>query len=144
MDTAVHDPFDERYCLTEFIAAQNPAIKWQSFGIVTACNPMGQPTSAYNNRGNTRALIRKIEELGYSALQVIGCDPNGQHEENGFAVNCTMEQARELSLMFEQLAFYMVEADQVILHATDSGSSKPVARWSQRFRTGKLSTIHEL
>ena len=136
MVAAVHDPFDERYCQTQFIAEENPAVQWAKFAIVTACNPMGLPTTAPKNQEHTRALFTKIEELGYGAKLVIGCDPNGQHSEDGYAVRCSLEQARDLSRMFEQLAFYMVEDDQVTLHATDSELSKFIARWSHRLRKG--------
>ena len=136
MDAAVYDPFDERYCQTEFRVVKNPATQWERFAIVTACNPLGQPTSMSYNQDYTRALSTTIHERGYDAVQVVGYDPNGQHEEAGYAVDCTVEQARDLSRKYAQLAFYMVEGDHVTLHATDAELSRPVARWSHRLRKG--------
>ena len=143
MDTTVYDPFDERYCLTHFHAEENPATCWETFAIVTACNPMGRSQSAAKNLECMRDLAHAIAELGFESMRVNGIDPNGGHVEESFAVHCGSEVAQQLCQRYEQLAYYMVSAGELTLHSTNSNSNISIAQWEHRLQIQALRATDE-
>ena len=144
MRKPVHDPFDERYLKTVFIAETDPASLWASFAIVTGCNPEGKCIAQHDNDVHTLAMLKRLVALGFEPIRIDGCSPDEQHREASFAVPCDSQQARQICLQYAQLAFYMVEDRKLSLHDVGSERFKAVGIWTSRLRLRRMMSAHEI
>ena len=103
------------------------------FAVVTAHNPDGVVQGAAANEAADEALGIILDARGLPRFRVTGRSRDGAHREPGWGIATgSLEQARDFSLAFRQLAFFWVEDGMVYVVNTKGGLRHPVGRWSER------------
>ncbi len=101
------------------------------FGVVTACNPLGSQFDAASNRRLTILLATRIAASHPSARRADGGSPDGAHQEPGWAVPGSLEQARQLGEAFFQNAVFWFDGERfaiVPVHAPGQVILLPVEK----------------
>ena len=102
--------------------AEEPEGGWpEEFGVVTACNPMGNMISAAENGERTERLELALLEEGRLIFPVTGFDRKSNHEEVGFGVVCGKKEILALGRVWDQLAVFHVKAGRVWLLSCEPG-----------------------
>lgn len=110
----------------------------ETFFIVTAYNPDGVTVPDRRNAKADQTLKDAIEKKGLHAFRVTGGDFDFSHEEPGWGIECTRDEARALSSSFRQLAFFEIRDGKVILVPTDpsGGEEEDLGDWDLRLDDG--------
>ncbi|MGB0645838.1 MAG: DUF3293 domain-containing protein [Bradymonadia bacterium] len=128
----VTDPFDERYQRTIFLLDSSMPVHWRFFCVITACNPAGQLSSSGANDESTKTLRRCLLTRELPFYHVVGSSSDMTHQEMGFGVQMGIKGAKEFAQMFQQLAFYFIEDDQLFLVDSSTLETKFIGSWSAR------------
>ena len=73
-------------------------------------------------------------QSGIERLDIIGSAPDDTHQERGFGLLCSMDEARALAVEFDQLAFYWIDAGRVSLIDTVRRVHLDLGEWACRVR----------
>jgi hypothetical protein len=88
--------------------------------LVTAWNPRGRETPGDRNRAANRRLRDTLDARGWTWRPALGRARGGSWAEPGFAVGgLTRAAAAALGAEWDQLAVYVVTAEEVIVLASD-------------------------
>lgn len=93
---------------------------YQQYGVGTACfisayNPRSEPRSQEQNEAAQQRLIECVQGLGYSFLEGVGEDPEGDcaGEPCLLVLGITHDLALQLARQFEQNAILWMESDAI-------------------------------
>ena len=128
----VTDPFDQRYQETVFLLDVPLPNHWSHFCVITACNPEGTLSLNCENEEYTQALRRYLLQRELSFYSVLGSASDMTHQEMGFGVQLGIREAKALAQTFKQLAFYLVENDELFLVDSESLDTKSLGSWRER------------
>lgn len=111
-----------------------------SFGIVTACNPLGTPLDAAANRRLTTLLGCRV--AGYAgARSALGSSPDASHQEPGWAIPVPLDQLRRLAADFFQNALFWFDGEKFsIIPVHETGATLPLPAPSQDQQHQKADT----
>ncbi len=101
-------------------AAENQALPLKTpIHIITACNPFGNVLTSDENSLRNHSLQEYIEKLNFEFKPVNGRSPNGDWQENSFAIyGFTRSQACQLAQAFDQRAiFELTEKELLVIDA---------------------------
>lgn len=88
--------------------------------LVTAWNPGGRETTAAINRAANRQLQAALDARSWSWRPALGRAHDGSWAEPGFAIGGLSEAAAaDLGAEWQQLAVFVISADEVIVLASD-------------------------
>lgn len=82
------------------------------FGVITACNPLGQAVNASTNEALSSQLRERLQHL---CVRVVPCSAgavDGSHREASFAVVMPLRSLTDLALEFRQSAIFWFEEDR--------------------------------
>jgi hypothetical protein len=82
------------------------------FGVITACNPLGQTVDARINEALSSQLRERLQQL---CVRVVPCSAgavDGSHREASFAVVMPLRSLTDLALEFRQSAVFWFEEDR--------------------------------
>jgi hypothetical protein len=90
-----------------------------TFAVVTPFNPHGRKVSAAENEARLRQQEAELAALGLPHLRVDGLAPDGNHCEEGYAIDLPRAEARALAqrwgqsalFWFDGVAFWLVPAE---------------------------------
>ncbi|MEP2775059.1 MAG: DUF3293 domain-containing protein [Luteolibacter sp.] len=124
--------YAEAYKKARFRAIE-PEGDWpEEFGVVTACNPAGEPISERENAERTRQLEVLLLEAGRVIFPVTGYDPNSPHEEAGFGVVCGKDEILRLGRLWKQEAvFWIVKGKVWLLSCAPGGEEVPMPPFAE-------------
>ncbi|MDR0786892.1 MAG: DUF3293 domain-containing protein [Gemmatimonadota bacterium] len=77
-----------------------------SFAIITAYNPHGEIRTPAENQRRAALLDQRVSSLKVSSWRADGRSPDFRHQECGWAIPLSHEEAQKLGRDFEQLAFF--------------------------------------
>jgi hypothetical protein len=123
--------------LTTIFAAKEPAPEpWPAaFGIITACNPLGQGIDAPKDTERTTQLRKAIARRGFERHRVTGMSLDWSHQEPGFAIwGCNQGDVVDLGSQFQQHAIFWIEQGRIEVISCTTGERQFVALWSERIR----------
>ena len=86
-----------------------------SFGIVTACNPLGGQLDEAANQRLTMLLGERLAAGNGRAIPAQGGSPDGTHREPGWAVPAPLDEVRRLAADFFQNAIFWFDGDRFFL-----------------------------
>jgi hypothetical protein len=89
------------------------------FAIITAFATTGHRWSAQENADADHRLREKLRSLDPSAIRVTGFSPRTGHAEPGWAVEVSLNAAREIGCEFRQHALYFVQDDSLYVVACE-------------------------
>jgi hypothetical protein len=81
-----------------------------SFGVVTACEPLGRPLDESSNVRLTTVLTAVVLDRFPGARLAHGTSPDGSHLERGWAIPAPLEEVRALAARFFQNAVFWFDA----------------------------------
>ena len=81
-----------------------------SFGVVTACEPLGRPLDESSNIRLTTVLTAVVLARYPGARLAHGAAPDGSHLERGWAIPAPLEEVRALAARFFQNAVFWFDA----------------------------------
>ena len=87
---------NERYFETVFLNCDNADELPESFAVLTACNPMDQPLGKDENKKRNQELLQILGGWGKTFARITGSSPDHSHQEPGFLVHCSRQDALEL------------------------------------------------
>ncbi len=101
------------------------------FGVITACNPLGQAVDASTNDALSSQLRERLQQL---CVRVVPCSAgaaDGSHREASFAVAMPLGRLTDLAVKFRQSAIFWFEEDRfwlmpVAVQAQPSDLSSPM------------------
>ncbi len=103
---------DLRQAVTVELAASFRAIGLGiSFGIVTACDPMGIYQEPAVNRVRTDMLQKEIESTFLSHALVGACSVDGSHCEASFALAADLASITALATRYDQLGIFWFDGN---------------------------------
>ena len=82
------------------------------FGVITACNPLGQTVDARINEALSSQLRERLQQL---CVRVVPCSAgaaDGSHREASFAVVLPLRSLTDLAIEFRQSAVFWFEEDR--------------------------------
>jgi hypothetical protein len=82
------------------------------FGVITACNPLGQTVDARINEALSSQLRERLQQL---CVRVVPCSAgavDGSHREASFAVVIPLRSLTDLAIEFRQSAAFWFEEDR--------------------------------
>ena len=100
-----------------------------NFGIITACNPFGQPATAEANAAATKSLREMIDGQGWPYFPVTGGSADFTHAEPGFGVQATELDWLALGRVFKQDAIFWVNRGNVFLMPCSGRPPTGLGRW---------------
>ena len=97
-----------------------------SFGVVTACNPLGGQVDAAANRRLTTLLASRA--AGYAGSRpAVGGSPDGSHREPGWAIPAPLDELRRLAADFLQNALFWFDGEKfAIIPVHGAGEALPL------------------
>lgn len=98
----------------------------REFAVITAYATTGEQWSATENLAADQRLTRQIRESGFWHVRLTGYSPRDGHAEPGWALQVSLDQARELGREYLQDAIYWIADDQ--LWVTKCGERSPLVR----------------
>ena len=120
------------YYSTVFLLESPPIPLPSSFAIITAWNPMDEPTSAEENRQRDEKLIQLLELRQIPYFRATGCSPDLSHQEPGWAMEAEPEVALEIARRFRQRGLWQVEEDHLWLVDCGDGSRESLGSFQNR------------
>lgn len=97
--------------------------EWAEFGIVTACNPLGESLTSEANAARDDELRRELEHRGLPVIRVRGCSPDLDHQEPGWAAPISRDDTVQLGNRFGQDAVFWISSGVVWLISCPPRSS---------------------
>ncbi len=121
--------------------------------IITGFNPYGEAVSADASSMQNQQLLKDVQENNWKYFLADGVDPEHKWpaEESFFIVGIDLDEARQLALKYEQLAFVMIsKLGFATLRATDPSQQDKVdsllkrmcRRLEQSFRDAGIEVTH--
>lgn len=101
------EPLLDLYATTVFLCSK--PIIFNSFAIITGCNPNGQILTENENKKLNKLLELQIKQ--YPFVEVIGASADLTHQEPSFAVQMSLSDAQELANKHQQNAIFWVNND---------------------------------
>jgi hypothetical protein len=87
---------------------------WPSeFAIVTAYNTTGEIWSSDRNSAAETDLTAEVAAMGVWRRRITGYSPSTSHAEPGWAIELSLDDARDLGLRYKQDAIYYVTGDEL-------------------------------
>ena len=106
-----------------------------TFAVVTAWNPGGRIVPEEENIARGRALIRRVQGLGWEHFDVTGASPDLAHREPGLGlVPPTLADAAAVSAEFGQRAFFWMEGGRLWVCDDASGYGWPAGTLAERYQ----------
>lgn len=84
----------------------------ERFGVVTPFNPMGRTVGHAENLARLEHLGRRLAETRVRAARCDGGDPEGTHQELGFAVGQPREIVRQMGIELGQSAVFDFDGER--------------------------------
>jgi len=85
------------------------------FAVVTASNPLGGHLDDHSNRRLLAVLASQIASRFPGARKALGGSPDGRHQEPGWAIPASLEEARRLAEEFLQNALFWYDGDRFLI-----------------------------
>ena len=85
------------------------------FAVITACNPLGSQLDPAANRRLASVLAALVRERHPGALEAHGVSPDGQHQEPGWAIATSLEEAQRLAAQFLQRAVFWFDGARFLI-----------------------------
>ena len=102
--------------------ASMPEGGWpEAFGVVTACDPDGEPAPGAVNAGATEDLRARLVAEGWAFFPVTGGSADFAHAEPGFGIVAGREEILALGREYRQVAVFWIEGDALTLCPCDEG-----------------------
>ena len=142
--SVVTDPFDDRYQTACFWGSVEPSLRWQTFAILTPCNPGGITVKDTVNIRLIEDFVHEIRSQELPSIWMMVGSPDGLHQETSFALPLKEARARRMSQLFNQLAFYTIDEGRFFLCQTSSSNHISLGSWTgrlvidQRLEQGKI------
>ena len=89
-----------------------------SFAIVTACNPEGEDHPTAENESFNAMLKEEISnrfDAKTPLFKITGHSECGSHEEPGWGIECSLDEAIELGALFKQEAIFWISEERLYL-----------------------------
>jgi len=86
-----------------------------SFGVITACNPLGDLLEPAANRRLTSVFDSVVRERYPGAPRADGGSPDGKHSEAGRAIAAPLPQLRRLAAEFLQNALFWFDGERFVI-----------------------------
>ncbi|MEO7040893.1 MAG: DUF3293 domain-containing protein [Gemmatimonadaceae bacterium] len=83
----------------------------QSFGLVSAQNPMGSLQTATENERLAASLHQELAASGLTHARVNACSPDGSHCEKSVAIALNMQSVIDLADRYRQLATFWFDGE---------------------------------
>lgn len=83
------------------------------FAVVTAFHPYPERLGHGENVSRHASLRRAIEQRGRIAIPCAGSSADGSHREEGFAILCERDEAKDLAAEFGQAAIYWWDGESL-------------------------------
>jgi hypothetical protein len=83
----------------------------QTFGVITASNPMGDEVSPDENADRNAALRGDVGAMGARWIGVDACSPDRSHCEHSIAVALDEQPLVDLACQYEQLAIFWYDGE---------------------------------
>lgn len=94
---------------------------------------MGRKTPAAVNRRRDAFLRRTLAALNLRHFRVVGGSRDGSHREAGWGVAAgSPARVRALAALFDQLAYFWIDGDRVLLGSAAGGRLRRAGSWSER------------
>jgi acetyl esterase/lipase len=108
----------------EWVSAQEAALTYGSFSVVTAHNPFSVEQSPEVNTQRETALLQQLARMGQSVFLSAGRDPSGHWpSEAGVAiVGWSKERSAALARAWGQFAYYDVSSTSVVVRLSSDSS----------------------
>ena len=106
----------------------------KTFAILTAYNPMDQMYCKTENDRRNQELLHILQGSWSDIATVTGCSPDLSHQEPGFLLQCSQEDALVLAKTFDQRAFFWVTDDRLEMIECASGASYSAGSFRARIR----------
>jgi len=122
-----------------FGCSLNPSELPEQFGVVTACNPQGEPHSPEWNQAAQERFRERLSKIANSrALQVFpvtGGSLDGSYFEPGFGIGgLSREEITRLGFELDQEAIFWIEPKGTWLVPCDGSQAMAVTDWNRRQR----------
>lgn len=82
------------------------------FGVVTAYDPFGRPSTAERNAARHLRLLDAVGKLGVRAIAVDGASPDLMHREASLAIQVPRDVVIRLAREFQQDAIFWFDEDR--------------------------------
>ncbi|HAW98868.1 MAG TPA: hypothetical protein DCX67_10085 [Opitutae bacterium] len=105
------------------------------FAVITAHNPKDHLLEENENRRLLEKLKESLLDSDKSFFPVTGSSPDGRHQEAGFGISCTLQEALCIGMGFNQNAIYWVERENLQVIECSSGKAQDLGSWKERLRT---------
>lgn len=87
----------------------------QFFAIITANNPKGITKTEAENKILHRTLQNDLRKNSLANFEITGMSPDKSHQEAGYGVSCSLEDAIALGQKYKQEAIFWVDQDSLNL-----------------------------
>ena len=105
--------------------------KWpENLAIITASNPMDEKLSQEENLWRNKKLLSKFGDNIFFPLS--GCSPDFSHQEQSFALKCSLEEGLEIGKEYNQRAIFYVKNDNLELLECKTPISHQLGKFSER------------
>lgn len=89
-----------------------------AYAIITAYHPLDQRHSPLMNARADWKLKCELVQLALPHVRATGHAPDCSHQEPGWAITCSYDQAKKLARDYRQRAFWWIEQDKLwLVHA---------------------------
>jgi len=114
--------------------AQQVELEFNSFIILTACNPKGMVVKNEKNMQLHENLRNALLAQQFNCFEIVGVSPDLEHQEAGFAIATTVEKGVALGYQYQQNAIYHIENDELWLVPVlmNQASRTRMGRFSER------------
>ncbi len=99
--------------------AADAAAPGMGLAVVTSCNPDGINVSESDNAEATNRLRAALVARNLTPCAALGRSADGSHQEPGFLIECTRDEARDLAHEWRQLAVFFIDPEGVWLIPAD-------------------------
>ena len=105
------------------------------FAVITAHNPKDHLLEENENRRLLEKLKESLLDSDKSFFPVTGSSPDRTHQEAGFGISCTLQEALCIGRHFKQNAIYWIERENLQVIECSSGKAQDLGSWKERLRT---------
>ena len=118
------------YDNTVFLLSEVPTVWPNNFAIITGHNPMDQKLTDSENIRRNQQLAEWTESNIF--IKLIGSSPDRTHQEESFALECSLKEAIETGEQFNQRAIFYVRKGNLELVECKSGKNKQLGKFIER------------
>ena len=126
---------NENYRDVKFLTNSSSISLNSNFAIITAYNPMDELLNHKINKAKNKELYKYLQKFRKKIILVIGCSHDLIHQEPGFLIDITLEDALRIGKEFQQRAIFWIEKNELeIIYCVKR----------QRIKIGKFSSRIEI